>query len=264
MRSMNLKLILPLLIVVVAVGAGYGYMQFQGSTDIDLDVVRIGVDVPYPPYEFRDDNGELTGFEIDLGNATCERLNIQCEWVVTPWDGIIDGLLAGNYDTIMSSMSINSERKTLVDFSDPYYSTPSVLFTHRGSGINSDSKSALEGRRIGVIVNTIQHEYLIDTYGDAATIRTYETNEEVNAALRSQEVDAVFHDYPHWESEFMIGGNFPILGEARQLGEGVGMAFRPEDDNLRRLFNQGLDSVKSDGTYNRIRKDYLFFDVMVD
>ncbi len=261
---MKLKIILPLLIVVIAVGAGYGYMQYQGSTEIDLDVVRIGVDVPYPPYEFRDANGELTGFEIDLGNATCNRLDIQCEWVVTPWDGIIEGLLAGEFDTIMSSMSINAERREIVDFSEPYYSTPSVLFTHRASGIDSDSKNALEGHRIGVIVNTIQHDYLIENYGDVATIRTYETNEEVNAALRSQEVDAVFHDYPHWESEFMIGGNYPILGQARQLGEGVGMAFRPEDDNLRRLFNQGLDSVKSDGTYNRIRKDYLFFDVMVD
>ncbi|MEX0622357.1 MAG: transporter substrate-binding domain-containing protein [Saccharospirillum sp.] len=261
---MKLKIVLPLLFVVIAVGAGYGYMQFQGSTEIDLEVVRIGVDVPYPPYEFRDANGELTGFEIDLGNATCRRLNIQCEWVVTPWDGIIDGLLAGNYDTIMSSMSINDERKQIVDFSDAYYSTPSVLFTYRTSGIDSDSKGALGSQRIGVIVNTIQHDYLIENYGDVATIMTYETNEDVNAALRSEEVDAVFHDYPHWESEFMIGGNYPILGKARQLGEGVGMAFRPEDDNLRRLFNQGLDSVQSDGTYNRIRKNYLFFDVSVD
>jgi arginine/ornithine transport system substrate-binding protein len=261
---MKLKIVLPLLIVVIAVGAGYGFLQTQGSTDIDLEVVRIGVDVPYPPYEFRDANGELTGFEIDLGNATCRQLNIQCEWVVTPWDGIIDGLLEGNYDTIMSSMSINNERRQRVDFSDPYYSTPSVLFTRQGSGIGSDRENALEGRRIGVIPNTTQHAYLLDTYGDVATILTYETNEEVNAALRSEEVDAVFHDYPHWESEFMIGGNFPILGQARQLGEGVGMAFRPEDDNLRRLFNQGLKAMKSDGTFNRIRKDYLFFDVMVD
>ncbi|MGL5605789.1 MAG: transporter substrate-binding domain-containing protein, partial [Plesiomonas sp.] len=72
--------------------------------------VRIAVDVPYEPFEFKKPDGSLTGFEIDLGNAVCQQAKLKCEWVVQTWDGIIPGLLARKYDVIFSSMSINEER----------------------------------------------------------------------------------------------------------------------------------------------------------
>lgn len=61
--------------------------------------------------EYRTPDGELTGFDIDLGNALCAEVGIQCEWVVQGWDGIIPGLMARKYDAIMSSMTINDERR---------------------------------------------------------------------------------------------------------------------------------------------------------
>lgn len=264
MKRQALTLTLLLLLVAGAAGGWFYYQNVLYTPEIDLEVVRIGVDVPYPPYSYLDDNGDLVGFEIDLGNATCKHLGIQCEWVITPWDDIIPGLQQGHYDAIMSSMSINAERSELVDFGEAYYTTPSVLFTHRDSGITSAGKSALSGQSVGVIANTIQEDYLRETYGDAIDIRTYETNAEVTAAMRDGDVTVVFNDYPQWEQEFMVEGEYPIIGKPQQLGKGVGMAFRKNDDDLRRLFDQGLAAMKSDGTYTRIRKDYLFFEIMVD
>ena len=71
----------------------------------DRQQVRIAVDVPYPPFEYRNANGELAGFEIDLGNALCQRAKLDCEWVVQGWDGIIPGLLSRKYDAVLSSCS---------------------------------------------------------------------------------------------------------------------------------------------------------------
>ena len=74
----------------------------------DTEQLRIGVDVPYEPMEYRTPDGELTGFDIELGNALCAQIKAECEWVVQAWDGIIPGLLARKYDAIMSSMTINA------------------------------------------------------------------------------------------------------------------------------------------------------------
>lgn len=254
-----------LLVVVVGGGAAVGwYVYSNQNLEIDYEVVRIGVDVPYPPYEFLDSNGQLTGFEIDLGNATCAYLEIECEWVITPWDGIIDGLLEGRYDTIMSSMSITADRAERVDFGQAYYSVPSVMFASKQDNLPSASVSALSGLRVGTIANTAQEDHLAEKYGDAIQLKTYPTNEDVNSAMYSGELDVVLHDYPHWEREFMTDGGYEIIGQPLQIGEGVGMAFRQEDDTLRKLFNKGLREMKRNGTFTMIRKQYLFFDIMVD
>ncbi|HBK35935.1 MAG TPA: nickel transporter, partial [Halomonas sp.] len=109
----------------------------------DYDNVRIGVDVPYEPMEYRTAEGELTGFDIDLGNALCERIGVTCEWVEQEWDGIIPGLMSRNYDAIMSSMTINDERRQQVLFSDPYITMPSAWFAPSSLDISEANEETL-------------------------------------------------------------------------------------------------------------------------
>lgn len=220
-------LILPLLLVIVAGVAGgwYYYQNAVDASDAPMGVVRLGVDVPYPPYSFLNDSGELTGFEIDLGNATCRHLGIECEWVITPWDDIMPGLQEGRYDAIMSSMSINSDRAEKVDFGEAYYSTPSVLFTRETSGITSDSDSALEGHTVGVVSGYVQEDYLLDEYGDTIQLRPFDSNAALNEAIRSGEVDVAFMDYPIWEQSFMVEGNYPIIETPSNWGKASAWRF---------------------------------------
>src|SRR5690554_7982633 len=92
---------------------------------------RVAFDVPYEPFEYKDDNGGLTGFEVELASAMCEELQANCEFVIQAWDGMIPGLLARKFDLIMSSMSITPERAERVLFSEPYYITPGGWFGPR-------------------------------------------------------------------------------------------------------------------------------------
>ncbi|MHA7879871.1 MAG: transporter substrate-binding domain-containing protein [Saccharospirillum sp.] len=260
---MKLPVLLAIVVLLVAAGAGGAWYYSSSSVpEIDLERVRIGVDIPYPPYSYRDSNGELTGFEIDLGNAVCARLQVECEWVIVDWDNIIPGLLDNQYDAIMSSMTVTAERRNVVDFGQPYYSTPSVMFVRNDSGIDSDSRSALADRRIGVIGGTTQHDHLIDNYGNAEIV-TYQNADDAAAAMYAGQVEALFSDYPQWEQDFMLTGDYKVVGRPQQLGSGVAMAFRPGESDLRRFFDSGLEQLKADGTYTRIRKNYLFFDVMM-
>ena len=90
-------------------------------------VIRIGLSI-FTPWSMRDVNGELIGFELDVGRALAEDMGVEVEFVPTAWDGIIPALLAGNFDVIISGMSITPQRNLTVNFSDPYaYSGMAIL-----------------------------------------------------------------------------------------------------------------------------------------
>jgi polar amino acid transport system substrate-binding protein len=90
-------------------------------------VIRIGLSL-FVPWSMRDMDGELMGFELDVGRKLAEDMGVDVEFVPTAWDGIIPALLAGKFDVIISGMSITPERNLTVNFSDPYaYSGVTIL-----------------------------------------------------------------------------------------------------------------------------------------
>lgn len=263
---MKVRILGILTVILIGTVSAGGWFFFKPSVpDLsNYQSITFGVDAPYPPYEFFDESGKLTGFEIELGNKACEFLEIQCQWQVTPWDTIMEDLNAGKFDVIMSSMSVNSERARIVDFGDPYYSTPSVFFARRGENIGGHSNRQLSGKTVAVQRGTLQHDYLIEEYDDSVSILALDGWEDVSRAFRATDADVVFTDYPQWEEEFFLERVYEILGDAVSLGDGVALAFRPNDDDLRRAFDIALDEIKNNGEYQRIRRKYFFYDIMVD
>ncbi len=86
--------------------------------------LRVGVEGAYPPFSWKESDGTLKGFDIDIANAICAEMNRKCVLIEQDWDGMIPALLAKKFDTIIASMSITEERKKRVDFSDIYSNTP--------------------------------------------------------------------------------------------------------------------------------------------
>ena len=98
----------------------------------DMQKVRMGTEGAYPPYNFINDNGEVDGFEREVGDRICELAELDCTWVKNDWDSIIPNLVSGNYDTIMAGMSITEERDLVIDFSHEYFHrTPAPLSVWR-------------------------------------------------------------------------------------------------------------------------------------
>lgn len=82
-------------------------------------VIRIGLSL-FVPWSMRDKNGDLIGFELDVGRKLAEDMGVEVEFVPTAWDGIIPALVSGNFDVIISGMSVTAQRNLTVNFSDPY------------------------------------------------------------------------------------------------------------------------------------------------
>ncbi|SDJ70045.1 arginine/ornithine transport system substrate-binding protein [Billgrantia gudaonensis] len=235
-----------------------------GTANAEVRDIRIGVDVPYEPMEYRTPDGELTGFDIDLGNAMCEEIGIQCEWVVQGWDGIIPGLMARKYDAIMSSMTINEERREQVLFSDPYITPPSAWFAPADVEIGTPSDETLEGMTIGVQRGTLQDNYVTDMYGDVADVNRYATADDMVLDMDSGRLDAVFLDFPIGKSTLLDSeaGDYKVVGEMitepkEYFGEGFGIAFRKRDEALAEAFNEALATLQENGTYDEIHAKYF-------
>ena len=234
------------------------------SLGFAADKLKLAVDVPYEPFEFKAPDGTLTGFEIDLGNAVCAEIKAECEWVIQAWDGIIPGLLARKYDAIFSSMSITPERAEKVLFSDGYYNTPSAWFGKKGMEIDVTNKDALKGKRVGVQRGTLQDDYVTNNVGaDTVDIKRYTTADDLVLDLTGGRIDLVFLDFPVGESTILKDENYQSIGENVQVGDGVGAAFRKRDTELAEKFNAALKKLKEDGTYDEIMKKYFAYSIKI-
>ncbi len=90
-------------------------------------VIKIGLSL-FKPWSMRDLNGDLIGFELDVGRQLAEDMGVEVEFVPTSWDGIIPALVAGNFDTIISGMTVTPQRNLTINFTRPYaYSGMTIL-----------------------------------------------------------------------------------------------------------------------------------------
>lgn len=233
------------------------------------DHITLAIDVPYEPFVYRAPNGQLEGFEIDLGNELCKRAELECSWVEQPWDGIIPGLMARKYDAILSSMGITPEREQQVLFSIPYYNTPSIWITARDRDIDIDDKSTLKGLTVGVQRGSIRDVYVTEMYGDTLDIRRYSSSQDVRNDLEAGRLDLAFEDYPlamenidfrNDDSPFKQIGS-EISKPARIFGGGSAIAFRKRDKALAETFNQAIRDVYADGTFEKLMNNYFDYDL---
>lgn len=212
--------------------------------------VRLGTEGAYAPWNFLDDNGNVAGFEIDLGNELCSRASLTCEWVVNEWDTIIPNLQAGNYDAIMAGMSITDERKQSIDFSDNYFPPdPSRYVAAAGKSFDFDN---LSGLKIGAQGATIQHAFVQENFAANNTIQSYETADQAMADLLAGNLDVILADGAYLEP--IVAGNSAIelVGPEVLIGSGVGIGLRKQDDDLEGKLNAAIAEMKKDGSLDEL------------
>ncbi|WP_238370809.1 transporter substrate-binding domain-containing protein [Heliomarina baculiformis] len=230
---------------------------------VAADPIKVGVAAePYPPFSSVNSAGEWEGWEIEIIKAVCDAAELECEITPTAWDGIIPALTGKQIDVIMTSMSITEERQKTIDFSDPYYNTPTVIVADKSMDIEPTPES-LAGKILGVQASTIHQNYAQKYFTDAAEIRIYQTQDEANQDLVSGRIDATQADSIAMSAfiESDAGACCEIKGAVADdpsiLGLGVGAGVRKGEDELREKLNAGIAKILEDGTHEEITSKYF-------
>lgn len=207
-------------------------------------VVRLGTEGAYPPYNYIDDDGEVAGFERELGDELCKRAELTCEWVTNEWDSIIPNLVSGNYDAIIAGMSITDERDEVIDFTQNYTQPdPSAFLAMEGMDLD------MEGRIFAAQAGTIQASYIAEM---GATLVEFATPDETIAAVRNGEADAVLADKAYLAPIAEESADLAFVGEDILIGGGIGLGLRESDGELREKFDAAIQSMKDDGSLNAL------------
>ncbi|WP_111559871.1 transporter substrate-binding domain-containing protein [Paracoccus sediminilitoris] len=236
------------------------------------ETLKVGVSAePYPPFFTPDASGSWSGWEIDLMNEICTRIEAEC--VVTPiaWDGIIPALTTGKIDMIMGSMTITPARAEQIAFSDKYYAAPTGLMTQKGSDIEPTAEG-VSGAFVGAQSGSIQEVYANKYYADTAgSIRIYQNLDEELQDLAAGRLDAVIGDtlamQPFAESEAgqaCCEYKGAVEPDPEVLGYGAGAGLRQEDTELLARVNKALAEIREDGTYDQITQKYFTVDIYGD
>ncbi|BCP53295.1 amino acid ABC transporter [Kaistia sp. 32K] len=226
--------------------------------------IRIAVEGAFPPFNYVGADNQIGGFDVEIAKAVCNQLKAECTFAVQDWDGLIPALQAGKFDAIFSSMSITDERKKVIDFSRPYYQSPSSFIAPKSAAIKDTSPESLKGKTIGAQSSTVQATELEEKY-KGSDVKLYPTQDEVNLDLVSGRIDMLFVDkLPGLDwLKTADGANFEFVGTDLPT-DGVGAGVRQADSDLRDQISAAIVAIKADGTYDKINAKYFPFSIWKD
>jgi polar amino acid transport system substrate-binding protein len=257
-----LKIITALAVGTLVAGA---IMAAPAQAD-ELETIKkngelsIALSGAYPPFSLINDKNEVVGFDVAIGTEIAKRLGVKPKIVTTAWDGILAGLIAGKYDTIIGSMSITPKRQEVVDFVGPYYSAGRMIFVPKDSG--AKALDDLKGKTIGVTLGETHEKWANEKGG--WTVKTYKGLPELLLELQNGRLDAIVIDSIPGQVAIRKS-DAPI--KAMELpgleggNVGVGIAIRKDNPDLAAAMQKALDDMMADGTYEKIAVEWVGADI---
>ncbi len=241
---------------------------FTVSTAVadDLEAVRnegelrIALSGAYPPFSMVNDKNEVVGFDVAIGSEIARRMGVEPVIVTTAWDGIIAGLLASKYDTIVGSMSITPQRQEVIDFVGPYYRAGRAVFVRKDDDFAT--LEDLKGKTIGVTLGETHEKWVREQGG--WDIKTYKGLPELLLELENGRIDAIVIDSIPGQVAITKSGK-PIRQMDLPGLEGgnvdVGIAIRQNNPQLKAAMQKALDEMMADGTYEKIAMEWVGADI---
>jgi polar amino acid transport system substrate-binding protein len=223
-----------------------------GLSTINDGQLRVGSDIPYKPFEFGQ-APDYQGFDVDVVNAVAKRLDLEAQFVKTPFDTIFRSLAQGKFDMVASAATITPEREKEVDFSDSYFPADQSLMVKQGSEIKTVAD--VEGKVVGAQLGTTGADYAKDRT-KASSVRTYDLIDDAFNALEANQVEAVINDCPVSKYAERAHKNLVVV-QAINTNELYGFPFKKGSDELRNAVDKELAKLKEDGELEKISNKWF-------
>lgn len=217
---------------------------------------QIGTDATYPPFESKDiQTGEVAGFDIDLMKALCQKLRVEPEFIVVPFDGIIPGLNNHKYDAIISAFTITVAREGVVDFSDPYYvAGQAIAVPLRDTTVKTWED--LTGKRIGSQLGTTGE--ILAKQVPGAEVISFDNISAAFIDMENRKLDAIINDRPTSQMIIKVRKSAKIVGPLLTK-ESYGIAVRQGDRRLLDGINLALQGLEDEGILEQLQRKWISF-----
>ncbi|MBN1247376.1 MAG: basic amino acid ABC transporter substrate-binding protein [Anaerolineae bacterium] len=245
MKRWSLIMVSALMVLAILAMAG---CQSGGGTLV------VGTSADYEPFEYIDEDGNYTGFDIELMEEVASRLDMELEWQDIAFDGLIGALQSDKIDAIIAAMSATPEREQQVDFTDPYFIGADAIIVAEGSGIQITKNEDMAGHTVGVQTGTIQEEW-IDENIDAEVSR-YERAEQAIMDLQSGRIDIVAMDY-YAATSFIEQGGIEMALKTEFSGEHMAIAVKEGNTELHDKMDAVIDELQNEGFVEELAMKYL-------
>ena len=252
-------LLLAIMMFATAVLAGCGSEDAAETTENDDSTFVVGFDASFPPYGYKDDNGEYVGFDLDLAQEVCERNGWELVKQPIDWDAKDMEIDSGTIDCIWNGFTING-REDSYTWSEPYVNNQQIFVVRADSGIKT--LEDLAGKLVEVQVDSSAlaalqdaEKDLTDTFGGLTEIAEYNT---AFMDLEAGACDAIAMDIgvAYYQMNSRENPEDFVILEQEISSEQYGVGFKLGNEELRDIVQKTLEEMAADGTVAEIAEKY--------
>lgn len=226
-------------------------------------VIRFLTEGEFPPFNYFDDEGVLSGFNIDLARAICLEVNAACDIKVRPWEDLLGAMRRGEADAVIAAHRVTAGGLADVEFSDRYFYTPGRFAGKTGEAPSEMKPDDLDGVSIGVAKGTAHEAFVRAFYRDSKIV-LFENPELAREALQQGTVDVIFDDaisLAFWLNGSLSRQCCEFRGQAflepKYFGDGLAIALPKSDTQIKVLINDALKRVRQSGRLQEIVERYF-------
>ena len=251
--------------------AAFAVLALGVPQTASAETLRVGMECTYAPFNFKNANGELDGYDVDVAKGVAEIIGADLEFVCQQWDGMIPALLANKFDLVVASMSITDKRLKKMDFSNTYRISVGRLVGRKDAGFNlfDDAGKPIpanfSGLKVGLERATTYSDWFENELPEANVV-LYDSNEALYLDLVNGRTDMIMTNPMKAHLRFLSkedGAGFefvsPQIDERKYFGIGVGIGLRKGNDALKARLNGALKTLTDDGSLERYALKYFPF-----
>lgn len=234
--------------------SGTGASAAGGVKLVQPGKLTVCTNIPYEPFQFKDDTGKIVGFDVDIVDLAAKKLGVTQNIVDIDFAVIKSGaaMAAGKCDVAAAGMTITPDRQKNIDFSDPYFDATQALLAKKGTGAKSLEDVKAKGLKLGAQASTTGLDYVKKQGFDPTE---YADSAKELLALQAGQADVIVQDIPvvlTWLKKPEVAAKYEMIGSL-DTGEqyGIGMK-KGADPVLLKTINDEIAKAKQDGTYDKI------------
>lgn len=246
-------------IIAAALAVTAGFSVFSTPV-LSAETLRVGMECTYAPFNYRDADGELQGYDVDVAKGVAEIVGFEIEYVCQEWDGMIPALLANKFDLIIASMSITEKRLKQMDFSAPYRVSIGRLIGPNDSDWNLFDEAGapvaanFAGKKVGIERSSTYADWFQAVLPDADIVY-YDGSDPLYLDLQNGRVDMIMTNPMKAHLKFLSkedGAGFkfvsPAIDEEKYFGVGVGIGLRKGQPELKAKLDEAVIELVKNGS----------------